>query len=256
MKTRRAILLLLACAVLAAAYVAVFYGHIETADRYPELRRADARIVRKLREFRSGRSDRQRVLDFLDGARAGAPLAALAVLHEDAAEGPFGLVEMTFVVPPADTYSHPVAAWLGRREDPSIDAILLRMTADPDLRVSLRIKAVAAVARKGHQAALDPLVDLALDRDADAMIRREVLFRLPRMGLPLPPRFRDLLYLPFHRLDCVAAAVLAETGDLEAPSLLVEGLALPGDAFVSNAVRSAVPSIQHEEFGSMCQGPF
>ena len=75
------------------------------------------------------------------------------------------------------------------------------MVRDRKLHPSFRLDAVIALARPGNVKARDTLTAIVLDREYEREYRREVLYRLPRLRLPLLESLRDLLYIPFHMTD-------------------------------------------------------
>ncbi|MCE9637368.1 MAG: transglutaminase-like domain-containing protein [Planctomycetes bacterium] len=119
---------------------------------------------------------------------------------------------------------HPLAWRYRERATPEADAAFLAVARDRELHIQTRIPAFVALCRPGNTASLDALVDVALDMDDDEDVRRELIVRLPRIGGRAPLRLRELLYVPFDRLDHTAAVTLAAMGDMESPTHVLRTL--------------------------------
>ncbi len=204
-----------------------------TAIRYPEARAVPESRLARLRALLPD-------LQEVDGLTFEVPHHATKPKLTPEAVGPDGGVVLVRALLDRDAkLSRHVTTWQSTNSDadrqalawylrehptPLTDRLLMEMLRDPELHVMTRISAAVALCRPGNAAAMEPLADVVLDVDCRAEVRGQVLYRLQRLGLPLPPRVRGLLEVPFHGLDRVAALVLAVSGDFEAPSLVLEAL--------------------------------
>jgi hypothetical protein len=168
---------------------------------------------------RAAAPPRDTAIDAL-GPRLG-PALVRALVRRDAG---LDRSSSSWTQPRHDASSHAVAWAFRDCETEAAIRALLVLAQDREMHLETRIPAFVALCRPGNEAALEPLVDIALDPDDRPDVRREVLMRLPRFGVPLPARLRELLDLPFHRLDERAAVVLGATGELESPTLVLRAL--------------------------------
>jgi len=124
----------------------------------------------------------------------------------------------------ADRWGEPLGSTLASLKAPSANPILFRILKNKDLHPKLRTAAIIALCWDGNKEGLDTLCSFLFDRHRENNLKRKILFRLPRLNLPLKGKLKPLLYLPFYGLDHQAAAALAYSGELEAPSLIFEGI--------------------------------
>jgi len=220
----------------------------EWADRYPELLDVDAGLVEWIRAElpedalpHDDITDRDfpgsdepgvhSILKTLSERGRRAPHALLAVLlerHGEAKE--YTTTPRSYT---RDRDHRPIAGWLSQREDREVDAVLLRMCVDEAIEFDLRLTAVVALCRPGQYGAVAELAAIANDGTEDPDLRREILYRLPRIGLRLDEHVGDLQYLPFHGLDRTAAAAVIRSGDIIAPTLVLDALREGGTRFDS-----------------------
>ena len=216
-----------AALALGAAYFHFHSLSSESPPRYPELQavsrtdfeRARRALSRQERGFsrRTGQADR----DVGTALRGCSPLAVVAVLCDRA--GPH--TGCASYGPSFDDEARrPVGSWLAEQRDASLNAVLSRIAADEKIEFAVRDTAVTALCWEGNEEALPALVLLAMDMNANELLRTRVLTRLARIGAQPGEEFEVLLYLPFRDHDEYAAAILALTGKPVAPRLILDAL--------------------------------
>lgn len=224
---------LAALAVVAAARVGARWNAKRSPvarSAFPELATADPDLVDEIAgELDSGRKARfdvsSRAADLLiprldaDPDRARRALVA-AMLRVYGTPDELSVSSGVY----ADESREGLAVWLREHPAPDTDAALCRIAEARAFDEDLRRKAFVALARPGNPAALEALTDVALDDAEPSNVRREVLSRISRCKAPLPARFRALLGVAWGQIAIRAAVALSESGDHEAPSLLLEGL--------------------------------
>jgi regulator of sirC expression with transglutaminase-like and TPR domain len=209
--------------------------------RYPELSRADWKIEERLRSIlpagigaTSWPPEDPAVETFAAevkkiGPKAALPLLRLAVgAYEKKDPG-----RRAFSQYPLDR-NEPFFWLLAELRSEEANAPLFRMLADREMHPEGRRGAAIALAWPGNTKALPVLVERALDRQEDDGLRKEILYRLPRLEVPAPPELRALLHEPFAKIDIVAASTLARMVDREGLWLvreaIAEGLTLEGES--------------------------
>ena len=194
--------------------------------RFPELGGVDEELERSLRKAWPRGFHRP-------GAEQGhATFAKLARAQgADAARAIFRILVDTYRGKPAsgdfygeffeDEEREAVGCVLGELADENLRRLMVRALPERDFHPAFRRTLAVALCRPGND--LAPMLDRILDRQEDNTFRQRLLVRLPRLEIPAPKRLREMLYQPFSYLDLHAAATLARMGDLEAPSLVLEG---------------------------------
>lgn len=124
-----------------------------------------------------------------------------------------------------DETDEPEGMLIGELATDATGRELARAVGDRTLSQGLRRSLVVALSRPRFAFAAEPLAGIACDRRDDPEIREGILCRFHRLGVQPPESMKDLLYQPYHEIDVFAAATLALCGDVEAPSLVLDGLA-------------------------------
>jgi tetratricopeptide (TPR) repeat protein len=126
-----------------------------------------------------------------------------------------------------DERNEPEGVLIGELATEETARTLAGAVSDNDLHAGLRRALVVALSRKRFAFAADALVRVACDRRQDPHVREAILARFDRFGCPPPASLEELLYEPYRATDILTAAMLANCGIVEAPSLILDGLKLP-----------------------------
>lgn len=194
--------------------------------RFPELALVDKRLENSLRKawpddlpgekYQKGRDAFAKLVRAGGADAARALFSILVSTHAHSTNG-FDIYGPFY----RDDSQEVFGTLLGELADDAVRRMMVRALPERDFHSAFRRTLAVALCRPGGD--IQPLLERILDRQEDNAFRQRLLVRLPRLDVPAPRELRELLYQPFGYLDRYAAATLARMGDMEAPSLVLEG---------------------------------